>query len=222
MLVFSLLNLEAGFNLENFLDRFRIPLALVLSVCAVLSGYLFFQKNQQGEEDIRMLTQEEIQEIKNINQAGLDSNIITIDIEGQVAEPGVYEIEEGVSLIEAIEAAGGFTENADLYHVHKNMNLAKLIEDREKIYIPSIQESQLVASPASSVGLSAVGGSSSVVGKVNINTATQAELETLPGVGPSTAEKIVQARPYLAIEQIMDVPGIGEATFEKLRDFIAV
>ncbi|MBN1331770.1 helix-hairpin-helix domain-containing protein [Candidatus Dojkabacteria bacterium] len=200
-------------DIQNLLERFKIPIALILSICAVICGVLFFQKNQKGEEDIRLLTGEEIEQIKGINQAGLEEKKLVVDIEGQVANPGVIEVDEGVSLLEVIELAGGFTEKADMYYIQKQMNLAKLVEDREKIYIPSIEEGQ------DTEGTSAAG---SQTGLVNLNTATLEQLDGLSGIGPSTAQKIIDARPFGAIEEIMDVSGIGESTFEKIKNEITI
>lgn len=205
-------------DVQKLLERFKIPIALVLSICAVVCGILFFAKNQKGEEDIRLLTQEEVEEIKGINQAGLGEKKVVVDIEGQVASPGVIEVDEGASLLEVIELAGGFTENADMYYIQKQMNLAKLVEDREKIYIPSVEEGQ----GNGGVSLAGGGNNGSQSGMVNLNTASLEELDGLSGIGPSTAQKIIDARPFGAIEEIMDVSGIGDSTFEKIKDSITI
>ncbi|MBD3280936.1 competence protein ComEA [Candidatus Dojkabacteria bacterium] len=203
-------------DIQKLLERYRIPLALILSICAVISGVLFFAGNQKGEEDIRLLTQEEIQEIKGLNQVGLEEEKFVVDIAGQVVNPGVIEVAPGSSLLQVVEMVGGFTEKADMYYIQKEMNLAKLVEDREKVYIPSMDERQGMSSAGSSLGK----GSQS--GVVNLNTATVEELDGLSGIGPSTAQKIVDARPFGSIEEIMDVSGIGESTFEKIKDKITV
>jgi len=203
-------------DFAKLLEKFRIPLGIVLSICAVISGVLFFQRSETGEEEMRFLTQEELEEVKGLNQVNLEAGKVLVDIAGQVNSPGVIEVEQGSSLLEVVELAGGFSESVDMIHVHKDMNLSQIVEDRQKIYVPSVEE-RVVASCALADG--SAGG---IVGKININTASASELEAIAGIGPSTAQKIVEGRPYDSIEGIMDVGGIGEATFEKLKDQITI
>lgn len=207
------------FDLRAVLERLRIPIGVVLSICAVVCGVLFFQRNDSGGNgELRFLTQNEIAQVKGISEVGLSVDTILVDIEGQVKKPGVIELEQGASLFDAVELAGGFTKNVDMYFVQKDINLAQLLEDRQKIYIPSVAEREIAGAPNSDV-VSGSGGQSQVV---NINTASQSELETISGVGPSTAEKIIEARPYSKIEDIKNVSGIGDSTFEEIKDEITV
>ncbi|MEA3459697.1 MAG: helix-hairpin-helix domain-containing protein, partial [Chloroflexota bacterium] len=134
---------------------------------------------------------------------------------GAVANPDVYTLPPESTIKDAVQAAGGPTEKADLNRI----NLAQRVHDEEHIYVPEVGEERLpVTSQPSSPGR--------VGGKVNINTATAEELETLPGIGPAFAQRIIEYRqekgPFASIEDIEKVKGIGEATFEKLRDLITV
>lgn len=130
-----------------------------------------------------------------------------------MVKPGLYKLEDGARVNDAIQAAGGFTENAD----KDSLNLAKLIEDGEQIMIPSKDG-----------GSSEAGSSSSQTnnGKVNINTADLSTLQTLNGVGPATAQKIIDYRTangkFKTIEDLKKVSGIGEKTFAKFKDQICV
>ncbi|HID52172.1 MAG TPA: ComEA family DNA-binding protein [Anaerolineae bacterium] len=151
---------------------------------------------------------------------------IRVFVNGQVAEPAVYELPPG-SLVEmAIEAAGGFAAEADTAVV----NLAQPLSDGVQVYVPSEDEDvpvprTIVSNPNTSPSTISASGSPAV-GLININTATIEELDALPGVGPSTAQKIIEHRessgPFAAIENIMDVTGIGEAKFAKIKDQITV
>jgi competence protein ComEA len=138
---------------------------------------------------------------------------IRVHVSGAVRQPDVYELPAGCIVKDAVEAAGGPTDSADL----DGVNLAVELRDQQQVYVPRQGE---VIPMSSTLG----GGTAS--GPVNINTATAAELETLPGIGPKTAETIVEYReangPFKAIEDIMNVPGIGEGTFEKIKDGITV
>lgn len=193
----------------NYLRTFVL---ICLIAGAVSSSILYyFVSTQDGPEEIRFLTEEELASVQGIQSVKPVEENLLIDIAGQIKKPGVIEISEGMSLFEVIEKAGGFTQDADMYYVQKNLNLSEIVTDRQKIYIPSIVERQETSNVASS--------NSSLI---NINESTLEELDSLPGIGLSTAEKIIQNRPYNSIEDIKNVSGIGESTFEKFKDRIRV
>lgn len=144
---------------------------------------------------------------------------VVVHVAGAVAHPGVYELDAGSRVADAIQVAGGGTGDAAL----EALNLARILSDGEQVYVPTLEQ---VAS-GSGPPVAAAGGSSGGTGSadtVNINTASASELENLPGVGPATAQKIVDDReangPYSAPEDLMRVPGIGEKKFESLREFV--
>ncbi|MCS7011533.1 MAG: ComEA family DNA-binding protein [Anaerolineales bacterium] len=131
---------------------------------------------------------------------------ITVYVSGAVMQPGVYTLPAGSRIEAAIEAAGGFAPGAET----SDVNLAAPVEDGQQIDIPGILMPTSVLT----------------VGRVNINTATVAELDALPGIGPTIAQAIVDYRAehglFKSIQEIQQVPGIGPATFEKIRDYITV
>jgi competence protein ComEA len=143
---------------------------------------------------------------------------VRVYVSGAVRMPAVYELPPGSIVQDAVNAAGGPTSDADLDHI----NLALELCDQQQVYVPRRGETN--PPPPVSGGESGGGGQEETL--VNINTALAAELETLPGIGPALAGRIVAYReangPFETIEQIQNVPGIGPATFEGLRDLIAV
>lgn len=148
---------------------------------------------------------------------------IIVDVGGAVNMPGVIELDEGARVYQAIEKAGGVTRDGDL----KQVNQAVILNDCDKLYIPTFQEAQdetVFSSKSSGVGL--VTPKANNDGKININTASKEELETLNGIGPVTANKIIDYRttngPFHAIENIMEVPGIGEKTFAGMKDRLCI
>lgn len=145
---------------------------------------------------------------------------LVVDIGGAVAKPGVYYLPASSRVNDLLIAAGGVTNWAQRSFLEKELNRARPLQDGEKIYIPYIGE-QL-----SSGGKAGVGGGETVAGKININTASVGELETLPGIGFSYASAIVEYREekgnFSSIEEIKNVSGIGEKTFEKIKDLISV
>jgi competence protein ComEA len=139
---------------------------------------------------------------------------LRIHVSGAVNDPDqVYRLPAGSIVADAIEAAGGATDEADLARI----NLAQELADQQHVHVPAKDEEN--PPPA-------VSGGEGASGLININTATQAELETLPGIGPAKAGDIVAYReasgPFGRIEDIQNVPGIGPATFEGMRDLITV
>ncbi|MCB9423200.1 MAG: helix-hairpin-helix domain-containing protein [Ardenticatenaceae bacterium] len=152
---------------------------------------------------------------------------IQVYVNGQVATPNVYELPPGSRIGDAIEAAGGWTDEANTAVV----NLALPLVDGMQIYVPSQAEVSdtavpVVSDPApltrSSDGIEVTSSS----GLVNINTANLDELDALPGIGPSTAQKILNYRDengrFNTIEELMNVSGIGEAKFDGVKDLITV
>jgi competence protein ComEA len=141
---------------------------------------------------------------------------IIVHITGAVPRPGVYALPQGARVQDAIAAAGGFLAEA----VKTDINLAAPLEDGEKLDIPYIDgASPILATPEEEVVVT-------TTELIDINTASQEELETLPGIGPTTAEKIIEYRetngPFLNIEDIINVPGIGPGTYERIKDLITV
>jgi len=151
---------------------------------------------------------------------------VNVFINGEVKQPGVYKLPHDSILQDALFAAGGFSADA-----HKDIiNLALPLIDGMQVYVPPLAEATEVAVPLiSTPPLTLKLGASSAEnegGMVYLNTATKAQLESLPGVGPSTAQKILDYvednGPFSSIEDVMNVSGIGPAKFESMREFITV
>lgn len=140
-------------------------------------------------------------------------------ITGQVVNQGVVKVEEGERVIDAIEAAGGATPEANL----SKINLAYLLEDGMKIYIPSVNDVEEIEYVTNSSGTLE---SESKDVKVNINTATSEELQNLPGIGESIANRIIAYRKengkFSKIEDLKNVSGIGDAKFNNIKSYIFV
>ena len=147
---------------------------------------------------------------------GADGASIYVHVTGSVVAPGLYELPEGARVAEAVDAAGGFAEGA----ATESINLARVLFDGEQIAVASVES----LSAETNGGQGAPAAVSD--GKVNINTADATELDSITGVGPSTAEKIIADReangPYQAIEDLKRVSGIGDKKFESMRDEICV
>lgn len=151
---------------------------------------------------------------------------VYVDIGGCVRKPGVYQVVEGTRLFEVIKEAGGLTAEADVSQI----NQAETVTDGQKVVIPAIGEENTSggSSPGGTSGTADTGNSGAVTadGKVNINKADSTQLQELPGVGPATAEKILDYRQtygaFKTPEDIKNVSGIGDKTYEKMKDKICV
>lgn len=142
---------------------------------------------------------------------------LVVDVAGAVASPGVVEVAEGDRVHDAIERAGGLAEDADV----SSLNRAAILTDGQKVYVP--RQGETTVPGASGPGTAQAADGSTLV---NINTADEAALDGLPGVGPSTASDIIEDRdangPFSSPEDLMRVSGIGEKKFEKLKSSICV
>ncbi len=137
-----------------------------------------------------------------------------VDVSGAVPRPGVYELPDGSRVNDAVEAAGGFLAEAD----KSTINLAAPLEDGQKLEIPFMEGVEIAGAPRSGGG---EGGTDELI---NINTADVDLLSTLPGIGPTLAQRIVDYRDtygdFVFIEDIMYVPGIASEKFEAIKDLI--
>lgn len=151
---------------------------------------------------------------------------LLVHVDGQVRSPGVVRVEPGARVLDAVTAAGGLTGEADT----SRLNLARPVADGERLWVPRPgEEVPDVADDAAGGGAGPVGGNPAADGaelQVNLNTADQAALEELPGVGPVTAAAIVQWRTehgrFTHPDELLEVSGIGEATLEKLRAHVTL
>ncbi len=151
---------------------------------------------------------------------------IEVHVIGSVLRPGVYLFAEGSRVQDAITAAGGLTSDAEI----AGINLAAKLEDGQQLSIPGGGGGAASSGPTSSAPafrvLPGLATATPGAGLVNINTATLAELETLPGIGPTLAQRIIDYRtqhgPFQRIEDIMDVSGIGPSTFDQIQNLITV
>ena len=196
----------------------------VILLLTIIS-FIWNQKKKENEE-ISLLEETEITDANEINQTEENEETeekIMVHIIGAIQQEGIVEIEEGSRLVDVIQAAGGAKAEADLSQI----NLAYEVEDGQKIYIPTKGEN-ISNQTYITEGIEYLNqeNSQNKQAKININKATQEELETINGVGPSTAQKIIEYREengkYKTIEDIKNVSGIGDSKFESIKEYITV
>lgn len=147
---------------------------------------------------------------------------VVVEIVGAVARPGVYHLAPGARLVDLLEAAGGYGPRVDTARAERDLNLAATLRDGDRIRVPSRGDDIAGGAPSASPG--GTGGTGGGTALISLNAATSAELDTLPGIGPATAAKIIAAReeaPFTTVEDLRTRGVVGEKTFEKLRDLVA-
>ena len=204
--------------MDNLNNKQKIILTIVTIIIIFIIGIFLITKDKNVENEYQQYIVDENEEVE---EKDIEKEKIKIHVIGEVQNTGMIELDEGARISDIIEAAGGSTENADLSKV----NLAYEVEDGQKVYIPSINDERVEQYVTNGSGEGVV-EEETKKGLVNINTATQTELETLSGIGPSTALKIITYREengkFKSIEDIKNIPGIGDSKFENIKDFIYV
>lgn len=212
---------------KKMLENKEKIIIAIIGVVLIISVVIYFLDKAEEEEYIEI--NNEIAEVAVVEDAqeeiGEEYEEIILHIVGAVKNPGIVKIKEGSRIVDVIEAAGGITEEADT----SKINLAYVVEDGQKIFIPSItdeitEETEYVTSESGDNIIIDNNEGENVM--VNINKATQTELETLAGIGPAMALRIIEHREengnFEKIEDIKNVKGIGDAKFENIKNNICV
>lgn len=207
-------------ELKEFIENKKNKIKIVAVPVLVIAAVLFFLLNS-GSDEIKIdegnssAIEEDgvFQQEVNSTQSHL-----YVDIGGEVMKPGVYEVSDGTRLFEVIDKAGGLTEDADI----DGINRAETVQDGQKIMIGRHGENP----DENRDSYSANNVTDSGEGKVNINTADAAALQTVPGIGPSKADRIIEYREsegkFNEIDDIKNISGIGNKTFESIKEYITV
>ena len=219
-------------KIKSFLEKLNIKQKIGLILAALLIVILAFiwlfsiYGNDPPKNEIKK-SQESNNEIEfKLGIKEKENKTIMVDISGEIITPGVVKLPEGSRIIDAITAAGGKTEDADLSKV----NLAYILDDGVQLYIPryneKLEKEIVQTEPGVGIIQEGINTTSKKDSKVNINTANKEKLATLPGIGEGTAEKIIEDRSktgkFKVIDEIKKIPGIGESKFKSLKDKITI
>lgn len=191
-----------------------IVILAILAICLIVGIIINRPKSHKvDEEDIFV-------EAPVISTQKTDNKIITVFINGEVKNPGVFKLKQGSIVDDLVKAAGGLTPEAN---INTKINFAKKLKDEDYIYIEKKADGmQLNSNSVSAVARSSVNGE----GKININIATLEELDKLPGIGPVTAQKIIDYREkngdFNSIDDLKNIPGLGGKTLDKFKDNIDI
>jgi competence protein ComEA len=195
-------------------DHYRPYLAMLALTFVLLSGTIFFLRRTESPPIVTIAT---ITPRVTVTPA-----LVVVDVRGAVNQPGVYTLPLGSRVQDALIRAGNITESADT----RPLNLARRLNDGEQIIVPIIGQAPPPAAATSSRNTQMISPATNPGAKININTASAAELDLLPGIGPAIAQRIIDYRnqngDFGKVEDIKKVRGIGDVMFSQIKELITV
>lgn len=197
----------------------------IIVICAslgmVLGGFFFLKpvaqtpaKESNLQTEVTTVSKDE-KEDKNQKEEVVEQDLITVDVKGAVKSPGIYDLPVGSRINDAVQKAGGLTDNAD----SKSINLAQRISDEALVYVPTKEEATSQEMPSSA-------SNTKENKKVNLNKASLEELKQVKGLGAKRAQDIIDHREsngkFKSVDELKKVSGIGAKTIEKLKEYVTV
>jgi competence protein ComEA len=228
-------DLFAESPIVTFWQKYKIPVLIGGgSLVCVVIALLLIVKTAQTSDPITFSSNSAV-------LAG-ETQKIMVDVAGGVIKPGVYELQTGARVEDAIIAAGGLSQNADTDLIAKTINRAKVVEDGVKVFIPMLggndtshnngfatsgqdsASSQNLGTIITTSGRASQNSAGSNLNSplISINSASESELDSLPGVGPVTAQKIIGNRPYSDIRELVTKKAVGQSVFSKIQGLISL
>ena len=215
----------------SLIIKLLIPLILILLGISLLLGgtiFIIYKNNKNTKEEVVDIFKEEKEEVKEDKKEDKTTKVI-VDIKGMVVNPGVYEVDSTSRVNDVISLAGGLLEGADT----SKINLAKVVEDEMTIIIYSTEEvlekfreENCVCEKCDITNDACISSTATDNQLININTADEKELQNINGVGEAKAKSIIEYREenglFTTIEDIKNVPGIGDSLFEKIKTYITI
>ena len=210
-------------------DKEKTIKVLIFAIIVVVALFVFLVRTGEDEELIGDSENSRFPSAESTSittSSETSSDIVICDVSGAVKNPMVVELKKGERIGDAIEAAGGLTAKADI----SNINRAAVVNDGDKILIPEVgsspqSDSQVSYDPQNSPN-NDTDTAQPASGKININSADSATLQQINGIGPVTADKIIEYRKsnggFTKIEDLKNVNGIGDKTFEKMKDYVTI
>lgn len=199
-----------------------MPLIIAVIGIGLMIGGIFLNRNKTYQN---ISSESETADTSLVSDSEFSRNVIMVDVSGAVERPGIVETNNDSRIQDVLISAGGLSAKADRTYVSKNINLAQRVFDGMKLYFPF--EGETLGQAGDVAKLSAGKNDSTMGGGIangstltNINTASDSELDRLPGVGPITASKIIAARPYQNVSELLSRKIIGKNVFEKIKGLI--
>lgn len=212
--------MEIASDWQEIFTKYRVPIITVLLGLIFLACGIIFWKSGVSNGSSKV-------EVLSGSTSSPDMSQITVDVAGQVEKPGVYKMGSDARVNDLLLISGGLAINADRNWVEKYLNKASKLTDGQKIYIPARPaggpQSGEVSANKGGVDQS---GSASILGQntglVNVNTGSLKELDSLPGIGPTYAQNIIDHRPYSTLNELVSKGAIKQSLFDKVKEKISV
>lgn len=210
----------------EMLKEYKWQIALPAAAGLLMATFLIFSQPAKSDQtgltefpQTKQASSSQEQTEETSTEVSKEPSQLVVDVKGAVAKPGLYTLEEGSRVNDAVDAAGGLTSQAD----PKSINLAQKLSDEAVVYVASKDENvSVVASTTASSAMSQEGNES----KVNLNTATEADLQTISGIGAKRAADIIAYREanggFKSVDDLNNVSGIGDKTMESIRPYVTV
>ncbi|MQS52296.1 helix-hairpin-helix domain-containing protein [Companilactobacillus mishanensis] len=207
--------------MEKIIEKVKEYKIVVLTCLVMLLGVMYLNVNGNKKSQVtetKPMT-EVVQKKDPMKSKENEPKNMMVDVQGEVKHPGVFKMNKGSIVLDAVKMAGGITESGDI----RQVNQAQRVTDAMQIYIPHIGEKSAVASGNTNSGSQSSDKSKT---QVNINTAAVEDFQSVSGIGPKKAEKIIEFREkngnFAQLEDLTKVSGIGDKTLETLRDSLTV
>lgn len=206
-------------RLKEIWENYRYQLLILAAIVGLVGGWLIKQPTEAPlQDDQAMMTSSTSSMVVTTSSA---RSQVCVDVKGAVRHPGIYKLKNGARVNEAVAAAGGIVNNADM----KQVNLAKQLADQEVVYVPVNGETVPGSSAAGSADAGNTGLASGTT-TINLNTATKEQLCQITGIGDKKADLILQYREqhgqFKSVDELKQVSGFGDKSVEKIRDQLAV
>ena len=202
-------------KINEKLNEFKVPIGLLLVGGVLLIGGLFSSN---------LIQKDVVSEPEKFSQASVISDVdlseVKVDVAGAVNSPGVFSLSKEARIEDAIKLAGGFSGDVNKEFVAARLNLAQKVSDGLKIYVPFEGDQGYKGDIGNQGMVAGAATSASLTGKVGVNSADQASLETLPGVGAVTAKKIMDGRPYSSIEELLSKKVVSKSVYSKVLELV--
>lgn len=192
-------------------SKYKWPILICLVGTVLVLGGLFLSKPSTNPTA----------EAKSIvKSASVSSTTLKVDVSGAINRPGVYEFPINSRVEDAVAKAGGFSAQANTLYISQKLNLSAKLTDGQKLFIPSKSDAQLYSLNQNSVA--ATSEFAGISSQISINSATLSELDTLSGVGPVTAQKIIDNRPFASLEELISRKVVSASVYAKIKDKISL
>ena len=209
---------------KYLLEIILLSVAMIITITALV---IYVNNSQNSEEKIEI-------DPSRLRQDFGGQGKIFVDVSGAIKKPNIYQVDFGARIKEVIDKAGGLSDEADMIFFNRNFNLARIVTDQEKIYIPSIMEINSgifvqnqrtldYVSPVTGVIYNAPTTNTPIDNQlISLNSATIEELDQLPGIGQVTVNKIITNRPYSNIEELLTKKVVNKSVYEKIKNLISI